>query len=62
MHVKFAARIEQTIDGEQFEDFFPRLQTARTGETLAPEDMEAEFLPQTAGGPAVAKTARLAHA
>ena len=57
MDGKLAARREQTVDGEQFEDFFPRHIAGLASERIAPEGVEAEFGPELCGGPAVAEAA-----
>jgi len=55
---EFAARSQEPIDGEQFEDFFPGHIARILGERIAPERIQAQIAPELCGGPAVAKAAR----
>ena len=54
---EFAARGEQAVDDEQFQDFVPRHVARVIGQRVAPEGVEAEVFPKLGGGPAVAEAA-----
>jgi len=57
----FAARGEEAVDGEQFEDFIPRHVAGVIGQRVAPEGVEAEAFPELGGRPTVAEAAGRLH-
>src|SRR5579871_85424 len=58
MDAQFAARIEQTIDGEQLQHLFPTHRFPAFGQTLLPELIQTQLAPQFTSEPAVAEDAR----
>ena len=58
---EFAARGEEAVDDEQFEDFVPRHVAGVVGQGVAPEGVEAEVFPELGGGPAIAEAAGRLH-
>src|ERR1043166_2593853 len=58
MDTQFAARVEQTIDGEQLQHLFPTHRFPASGQTLLPELIQAQLAPEFTSEPAVAEDAR----
>src|SRR5215469_15473839 len=58
MYPEFAARLEQTVDGEQPQHFFPTHRFTAFGQALLPELIQPQLLPEFTGEPAVAEYAR----
>jgi hypothetical protein len=54
---EFAARGQETVDDEPFEDFMPRHVAGLVGQRVAPEGVQAEVFPELSGGPTVAEAA-----
>mgnify|MGYP000661908548 CR=1 FL=1 len=55
---KFAARGDETIDGEKLDHFFPGHLACILGERIAPEGIQAQVAPELCGGPAIPEAAR----
>ena len=58
MDTQLAARIEQTIHGEQLQNLFPTHRFPAFGQTLLPELIQTELAPEFTSEPAVAEDAR----
>src|SRR5205085_1250507 len=58
MHAEFAAGIEQTIDHQQPQHLLPTYRFTTFRQTLSPELVEAQLLPEFAGQPATTENAR----
>lgn len=56
-----SARIQQTVDAQQFEDLRPRHFAALPAEAFALEDAQFEMAPEPGGRPSVAEAPRLAY-
>src|SRR5450631_495830 len=55
MHVKFTARVEQTIHHQQSQHLLPTNCFTRFRQTLLPELIQTELMPQITGQPATAE-------
>src|SRR4051795_4809638 len=55
MHAEFAAGFEQTIDDEQPQHFFPTHRFTTFWQTLLPELIKTQLLPEITGQPATAE-------
>src|SRR5581483_2710268 len=58
MHTEFAARIEQSIDNEQPKHLLPAHRFTAFGQTLLPELIQTQLLPEFTCQPAAAEDAR----
>ena len=59
VQMPLAARSDQLAHRQQFENFEPRHLGFAVGQALTPEWTQVQFIPETAGQPAIAEDARM---